>query len=203
MIRRYRFSVRSFLPRIAYAETVLHRNGFPPDTPGPELDRLIRELAQSEFENGWDPYRKHAGIGTYSLAGLIVILPKVGVLSDLAIRGPNPQTEALYVRSVNRSIDALRQALVGGPQVVPNRDLDTGAEVRPESYRLTDETYARLLRRITKVPDWPVLAGLKRDVEAYYADPAAPISTRRNAAKWAEVESDLVTLKGMPEIPEP
>ena len=30
-VRGYRFSVRSFLPRIAYAENVLHRKHFPPD----------------------------------------------------------------------------------------------------------------------------------------------------------------------------
>ena len=30
-IRSYRSSVRSFLPRFAYAETVIHKNGFPPD----------------------------------------------------------------------------------------------------------------------------------------------------------------------------
>ncbi len=199
-IRGYRFSVRRFLPRIAYAETVLHRSRFPPDTPGPELDRLIHELAQSDFENGWDQYRKHAGIGTYALAGLIFILPKVGVLSDLAIRGPNPATEGLYVASVNRTVDALRkttQAMDGEIAGIANRDLDTGAEVRPGGYRLTDETYAKLLAVITRNPAAKVPTGLKRDLESYYADSGSPISTKRHPEQWARVQADLLVLGKM------
>ncbi len=205
-IRGYRFSVRRFLPRIAYAETVLHRSRFPPDTPGPELDRLIRELAQSDFENGWDQYRKHAGIGTYALAGFIFILPKVGVLSDLAIRGPNPATEALYVASVNRTVDALRKAtegMDGEIAKVADRDLDTGAEVRPGGYRLTDETYAKLLGVLTRNPAAKVPAGLKRDIERYYADPGAPISTKQHPEQWARVQSDLAVLRKMDVPAEP
>ena len=206
-LRGYRFSVRSFLPRIAYAEAVLHRGRFPDDTPGPELERMTREQAQAASENEWEQYRRHAGAGTYSLAGLIFILPKVGILSDLAIRGPNVSTEDLYVRSVNRTVDALRMTTAGGAngvrEPVPNRDLDTGEVVRPGGYRLTDETYAKLLHRITRTPGAKVPFGLKRDMEAYYADPAAPISTKRKPQQWARVQAELVTLGTMQVIPEP
>ena len=205
-IRGYRFSVRGFLPRIAYAETVLHRSSFLPDTPGPELDRLMQELAQSEFENGWDQYRKHPGIGTYSLAGLIFILPKVGALSDLAIRGPNTATEALYVASVNQTVDMLRKTtntMDGKIVSIANRDLDTGAVVRPGGYRLTDRTYARLLGVITRTPAAKVPAGLKRDIESYYADPGAPISTKQHPERWARVQADLEVLGKMETRAEP
>lgn len=205
-IRGYRFSVRSFLPRIAYAETVLHRSKFPPDTPSPELDHMLEELAQSGLENEWQPYRKHAGVGTYALAGLIVILPKVGVLSNLAIRGPDQSTEALYVSSVNRTVDALRErtrALGEGPQTEPNRDLDTGAPVRPGGYRLTDETYAKLLARVVANPAQALPAGLKQNIQEYYADPDAPISTKKDAGQWAKVQRGLAVLKEMRELPQP
>ena len=205
-VRGYRFSVRSFLPRIAYAETVLYRSRMPPDPTSPEMDRLIRELRQSDFENGWDQYRKRPGIGTYSLAGLIFVLPKVGVLSNLAIRGPSVATETDYVRSVNGSVDLLRttaDALQKGAADLPNRDLDTGATVKPGGYRLTDETYAKLLQVTTRDPQRLVPSGLKRDLLAYYADPAAPISTRRKPKEWARVQAELVVLGGMGVVAEP
>ncbi len=212
----YRFSVRHFLPRIAYAETVLRRNHFPDDSPSPDFTRLEADLRQADFDNGWEAYRGHAGIGTYTLARLIQIMPPVGPLADLKIRGPNPASEQLYIHSVNDSVAALRLALLNlrvpppeaGPPPIrqnryPNLDLDTGLKVSPGSYRLTDQTYAKLLDTLTRKPSRPVPIGLEEDMLAYYADPAAPITTRRDPQKWARVQSELALLKTMPTTPEP
>jgi hypothetical protein len=206
LMRGYRFSIRRFLPRIAYAEVILHRNSFPDDTPGPDFDKLSKDLAQSDFENGWDQYRKKAGIGTYMLAGVIYILPRIGPLSDAAIRGPLPHTQELYVQSLNRSTETLRHILANFDAIatfVPNRDLDTGAEVKPGGYRLTDETYAELLAVITRTPTKPVPSGLKRNITDYYADPNAPICTKKSSQKWAQVQAELKLLQTMPTTQEP
>jgi hypothetical protein len=201
VLRGYRFAVRSFLPRIAYAEVVLHKNRFPPDVPGESFDLLKTQLAQSSTENGWDQYRKKPGIGTYSLAGLIFILPKIGVLSNLAIRGPNEQTHEKYVESLNHTIDSMRQVIDGFDNIsdaVPNRDLDTGARVRPGGYRLTDDTYAKLLNTLTRNPQRPIPIALQQDIADYYSDPSAPIITKSNPKKWASVQTELKLLQTMP-----
>ncbi|NYF80962.1 zinc dependent phospholipase C family protein [Granulicella arctica] len=200
-LRGYRFAVRTLMPRIAYAETVLHRHSFPADTPGPEVDLLKQQLKQADFENGWDKYRKNAGIGTYTLAGLIFILPKFGPLKLLAIKGPDTVTEDEYVRSVNLAIVELRRQITRmgtSDRSLPNRDLDTGAHVRPGGYRLTDDTYAELLREITRNPNQPIPPGLKTDIIDYYADPTTPIVTKKNPKRWAEVQSELKLLADMP-----
>jgi hypothetical protein len=210
----YRFSVRRFLPRIAYAETILHRHSFADDTPSPDLTALEADLKQADQDNGWETFRSKAGPGTYLLAGTIYILPKFGVLSELAIKGPDAQAEYLYIKSVNDTIKALRAALLNlrtpppatGPHPVrqvdfPNRDLDTGQHVRPGSYRLTDETYARLVERLTADPKLEIPSGLKEDVLEYYADPAAPDTLKRKPAKWERLQAELVTLKAMPTVP--
>jgi hypothetical protein len=210
-LRGYRYAVRSFLPRIAYAETVLHRRQMPADVPGKDLDTMEKALAQSDFENGWDAYRKHAGIGTYTLAGLIFVLPKIGPLADLAIKVPDQDTEARYVKSLNGSTTAVRVLLADlqadgatkAAAALPNRDLDTGQKVQPGAYRLTDETYAALLQRVTKPGAGRIPAGLKDDIETYYADPSAPIFTKKNPAEWARVQAELITLRDVPAVPEP
>ena len=92
-IRGYTFAVRRFLPRIAYAENVLHKHRMPADVQDEEFTKFEKALAQSDFENGWDQYRKKPGIGTYTLAGLIFVLPKIGPLAGLAIR------DRMYLRS--------------------------------------------------------------------------------------------------------
>jgi Zinc dependent phospholipase C len=199
-VRGFRFAVRNFVPRIAYAVTLLHRSRMPADSTSPDMQRLESEVARVAAENNWEKYRKKAGIGTYSLAGLIYIVPKIGPLKLVAIKGPTTATEEEYVRSFNQSTDALNAALVrfGKPrQTLPNRDLDTGAPVRPGSYRLTDETYAKLLHRLVAVPNHTVPPGLKADILNYYSDPKAPIQTKKNPAKWAQVQSELKTLQGM------
>lgn len=204
VVRGYRFAVRSFIPRIAYAETVLHRSGFPPDPPSPPFVVFQQHLAAADFEPNWNKYRKKAGIGTYLLAGLIWIVPKVGPLSVLAIRGPAPETERRYFESVNASIDMLQQLLGNWDKTsssLPNRDLDTGKLVRPGQYALTDKTYAKLLNALTHHPTQELPADLKENILRYYADPYAPITTKSHPMKWKHVQKDLVALNAMRTLP--
>jgi hypothetical protein len=200
-LRGYRFAVRTLLPRVAYAENLLHRHSFPPDIPGHETDHLQAQLAQADFENGWDQYRVDAGLGTHLLAAVLFILPKVGPLSCLSIKGPTQQGEADYIRSLNLAIPELRRQIArmaSGNRLLPDKDLDTGAPVSPGGYPLTDSTYAQLLRRLASMPTNPVPPGLKADILAYYADPAAPIATKRDARRWAEVQRELPLLASLP-----
>jgi len=206
----YRRSVRSFIPSIARAEVLLHRKDFPEDAPGPEFDLYAKRVSEADAFNGWEHYRKGKfSLKTRLLAFVIVIIPKVGVISDLAIRGPQQQTEERYVESVNRSLERYEQVLgylTRNPSAEPgitmkleNRDLDTGAKVRPGGYRLTDQTYAQLLQKVTALGA-PVPVTLKRDLLNYYSDPAAPIATKQHEAEWKRVQEQLAVLQTMPVI---
>jgi hypothetical protein len=44
---------------------------------------------------------------------------------------------------------------------------------------------------------------VKSDILAYYANPNAPIATKKDPAKWAQVQADLITLAAMPTSTEP
>jgi hypothetical protein len=202
-IRIYRYGVRRFLPNIARAETVLHKSSFPEDIPSPDLNALKNELVQASADNDWEKYRKNPGFRSHLYAGFIYILPKVGTLKMLAIKGPTPQTEDLYIKSVNHSIIALRLVLTNYDSIdryISNRDLDTGEVVKPGGYSLTDKTYAKLLATITKNSNNVVPTQLKHDLIAYYADPQSPISTKNDPEKWAQVQANLRTLATMQTI---
>ncbi|MBB6143482.1 hypothetical protein HNQ77_001426 [Silvibacterium bohemicum] len=206
----YRWSVRNFLPSFAHAEVLLHKKSFPDDLPSPDFDQFQKRLADADFSNGWEKYRKKAGVKTHLLAFVIVIVPKIGPASDLAIRGPSQATEQSYVVSVNRTLnryEELLKDLVQAPAADPlvtmnleNRDLDTGYRVKPGSYPLTDQTYAKLLDRVVKVGE-PIPDRLKQDIEGYYADPAAPITTRKNKKAWRRVQAELLQLQAIPAVP--
>ena len=149
------------------------------------------------------PVPQKAGIRIHLLAGLIAILPKIGMLKMLDIKGPTAETERAYIASVNLSTAALAislRRLMGTPidTGLADRDLDTGERVVPGGYPLTDKTYAKLLARLTKFPTEQIPAGLKQDILAYYADPAAPISTKKKPKEWGAVQGQLQVLIGMP-----
>jgi hypothetical protein len=204
-IRVYRYAVRRFLPNIARAETLLHKKNFPEEVPSPDLDDLKKDLAQASADNNWEAYRKKPGFTSHLYAGFIFILPKVGTLKMLSIKGPTEQTEDLYIKSMNRSIKSMRFVLTHYDNIeryLPNRDLDTGLVVKPGGYPLTDRTYARLLAMITAHPDKVVPNQLKHDLIAYYADPEAPIITKKDSKKWEQVQENLKTLEAMKTIGE-
>ncbi|MEO6965103.1 MAG: hypothetical protein ABI076_04300, partial [Acidobacteriaceae bacterium] len=89
------------------------------------------------------------------------------------------------------------QAKPRGALDLADRDLDTGYLVRPGAYRLTDKTYAELLHKLTAEPSRRIPAMLRENILAYYSDPNAPISTKKNATAWKRVQAELVTLRGM------
>jgi hypothetical protein len=196
-LRGYRYSVRTLLPRVAYAETLLYRKHLPPDVPSPALDAFNRQIAALAAANHWAAYRRHAGVGTHLLAALLFVLPKVGALSDLSLRGPAPAAEQDYVDSLMHTAEMLRHTVSRATRSdgLPNLDLDTGLEVRPGTYSLEDYTYADLLHRMTRDPAWPVPFGIKRDLLAYFANPAAAIYIARDPKRLAQVQADLPILK--------
>ncbi|HMH12481.1 MAG TPA: zinc dependent phospholipase C family protein [Edaphobacter sp.] len=199
-IRIYRHAVRSFLPNIARAQTILHKNNFPQDSSSEDFIQLRDELLQVATEDDWQQYRKHPGFGSHLYAGFIYIVPKVGVLKMLSIKGPTEQTEDLYIRSVNHSLRTLRYVMANYDRMdhyISNRDLDTGVVVKPGGYPLTDRTYAELLAKLTSHPTYPIPIQLKHDIEEFYSDPLAPITTKNNPKQWAQVQANLKVFETM------
>jgi hypothetical protein len=196
-LRGYRYAVRSLLPRVAYAETLLRRNRMPPDVPSPELDQITQEIATLAVADKWAAYRGHAGLGTHLLAAFIYLIPKFGTLSDLSLRGPSPAAEQDYLNSLIHTETVLRQALAQASRAgdLPNKDLDTGDMVRPGTYPLEDDAYVDLLHQMTRDPSSPIPFGIKRDLLAYFADVTKVKYIQNDHVRLAEVHADLPILQ--------
>jgi len=227
-LKAYRFATRTLIPRVAYAEAVLHRKQEPVEPNTPDAIEIEKESAAAAQLYDWAAYRQKAPVETHLLAVVLWMLPRVGPLSMVAVKGPTPASEADYMHSVVSSTTALHERLAIftpvaarrertiiattssapmstatlGPldpkHPLPNRDLDTGQVVKPGAYSLTDATYAELLRRLTRDPTHPIPPGIKSDVEAYYADPNAPIETKQHADEWKKVQDELKILQATP-----
>lgn len=202
-IQSYRSSDEKFLPKIAQAEVLIHRKGFPPEVDTPAFHQFTTRQSLTAAENKWGKFSRKPGFEVHLIAIIIRILPKVGAISDAAIRGPNAETNRWYIESVNRTIDNYEDLLrrltknPGKSLELTDRDLDTGNHVQPGAYRLTDRTYAQLLQRLTAQPDHSIPAGLRQNILDYYADPNAPITTKKNLQAWKRVQTELITLRSM------
>ncbi len=107
----YRFAVHTFIPRIAYAVTLLHRRHEPTDPNTPEALDYENEVAAIASDEDWQQFRRKAGIGTYALAGIIFVIPKFGPLKLVAVKDPTEATEGDYIHSVVLSTFVLRHVL--------------------------------------------------------------------------------------------
>jgi Dopey and related predicted leucine zipper transcription factors len=202
-LRSYRRSVRSFIPVFSKAETVLHRKQFPPDLDNDAYRIFHQRLATADYERHWSRAYRGPGFVAHVLAVVIKILPKVGPISLLAIKIPDRETEGWYVSSVNHTVDVYRNMLdelradPNKQLALANRDLDTGDGVKPGAYPRTDETYARLLDRLTSTPARRLPLGIRQDVLDFYSNPDAPINTRKDRDRWKRVLSELEVLQHM------
>ncbi|MBV8906879.1 MAG: zinc dependent phospholipase C family protein [Acidobacteriia bacterium] len=202
----YRFAVRKIIPLFAKATIVNVHHHLPPDPPDPPLQQFMVAVSQSDYDKYWSGYHHGPTLEDHVLGIVIRLIPKIGVLKILAIKAPSVQTEDLFLESFNNALRRFEERLAevaSGKLALPNRDLDTGARVKPGAYKLTDQTYATLLDRLTRQPGPPIPAGLREDILAYYADSSAPIATKQNPKAWNRVVAELKVLEQMPTRPEP
>jgi hypothetical protein len=203
-LRSYRTSVRSFIPAFAEAEVVLHRNHFP----APPLDdeayrEFIERVGRTNYERTWKhPYRG-PGFKAHLLAIVVFLVPKVGAASDLAIKIPTPQTQDWYWHSVNRTVAEFRKLLFGlatdpdGAPALTNIDLDTGYRVKLGDYRRADQTYKRLLDRLTSKPDRVIPRTLKQNILNYYSAPGATFDSEKHVRERLKLLESMKTTDGI------
>ena len=201
-LRSYRWAVRSFIPAFANALVVLHRRQFLPDTHDAEFEIYAQRVKDTAYERHWKRAFKGPGIRAHLLAVLVWMVPKIGPISDLAIKIPNAESQRWYVKSVNDTVDRYELILNGltgdgKAPVLPDLDLDTGKKELPGSYRLTDETYAELLKRITAKPQRELPPGTRENILAFYSHPNAESAWEKEGHDWAPIARELEILKQM------
>jgi CRISPR/Cas system CSM-associated protein Csm2 small subunit len=131
-------------------------------------------------------------------------MPRIGPFKGLGFKSPTPQTEDLYFKSVNTTVDQYRRFLEEvrtDSLVLPNCDLDSGNETKAAEYSLTDDTYAKLLAQLAERKFARTTPELRDNILRFYADLSAPIETKREEDDWKSVLGELEQLKSMTPIP--
>jgi len=197
-IGSYRRSVSTLIPEMTRVALLSRRDVIVQDTPNFDKKKFLFHLSRSNYEHEWGTVYRKPGIGTRILAFFLKLIPKVGAFKAVNFKIPTKQTEDMYIKSVNATIDnyagLLREASNGNLEL-PNRDCDTGRETRAGEYALTDKTYARLIDDLSKKNSDPLSPALRENLLQFYSDPNAPLATRKNAKAWRKLQQELEQLK--------
>src|SRR5207248_967473 len=150
----------------------------------PRTGRALRKYsAAGVFVSRFMGQDGKPGLLARFLIVLFTIFPKIGPFRTLAFKIPKPETEHLFIRSLNATLDRYRDLLAAvkdrGPNLT-NRDFDTGNVTRPGEYEQADATYSRLLERLAQRKFADINPELRRNILDFYKDPSAPNATKKD-----------------------
>jgi len=197
-IGSYRFAVSRLIPEMTRVALQTHKKGLIREKPDFAKREFLYRLSRTGYEKEWGKDYTKPGAGTRILSTLLRYMPKVGPLKGLAFKSPTPQTEDLYIKSINTTVDQSRAFLEeekAGSLVLPNRDLDSGNETKAAEYSLADDTYARLLTRLSDKQFSQTSPALRANILDFYSDLSLPIETKKDQGHWRGVQMSLEQLR--------
>ena len=197
-IGSFRWSVSRAIPEMTKVALLTKRDELVRENPSFAKEKFLYNLKRSAYEKEWGKKYQKPGFGAKILAVIFKIIPKIGPFKTIAFKMPYPNTETRYLQSVNDTVDEFRSYvsdLRRGKLVLENKDFDTGRPTRPGEYRLTDETYAKLLDKLARARFSSTGEDLKKNILVFYQDPNAPNSTRKKPEKWNKTLLEVEQLK--------
>jgi hypothetical protein len=197
-IGSYRRSVSKMIPEMTRVALLSRKDVIVKDTPNFSRKRFLYYLSRSNYEHEWGTVYRKPGVGARILAFFLKLIPKVGPFKAVNFKIPTKQTEDMYIKSVNATVESysvlLHQVNSNNLDLL-NRDFDTGRETRPGEYGLTDKTYAELMDKLASKNSNPLEPALRDNLLHFYSDPGAPVATRKDAKAWQKLQDELESLK--------
>jgi len=196
----YRFAVSRMIPEMTQVALQTHKKDMMRETPNFAKKKFLYRLSRSDYEKQWGKDYVKPGVGTRILSTALRYMPKIGPFKGLAFNNPTPQTEDLYFKSINTTVDQYRAFLEevrDDKLVLPNCDLDSGQPTKPAEYSLTDDAYAKLLAQLSDRNFDLTSRELRDNILQFYSDPSAAIETKKDLVRWQSVLTSLDQLRSV------
>jgi hypothetical protein len=194
----YRFAISRMIPEMTKVALRTHKKDLMRETPDFAKRKFLYRLSRSDYEKEWGKDYKKDGFKTRLFAILLRYMPKIGPFKALAFNNPTPQTEDLYFKSINTTVDQYRiylQQVRANSLELANSDFDTGKETKAAEYSLTDDTYAKLLGQLAERKFDLTSPDLRDNILNFYSDLTLPLETKKDPARWQSVLTSLDQLK--------
>lgn len=195
-LETFRFAVGRVIPEMTEVALATHK---------PEIEReyndrakqdFVYHLSRSDYDRQFNTRYRHPGIFARILGFLIKLMP-FGPAKVLGYRNPTPRTEDLYFRSMDHVLQEyhlLVQQVRAGDLRIPNRNLDTGWLTREGEYRLADQTYSDLARRLDHDHFAHLTPAIRDNILRYFAA-GPPANGSLKPRQWRKTEAALAVLR--------
>src|SRR5271166_2905045 len=203
-IGSYRYSVSRLIPEMTQVALQTHKQELMRETPNFAKQKFLYRLSRSNYEREWGKDYVKPGLGTRILSTLLRYMPKIGPFKGLAFNNPTPQTEDLYIKSINTTVDQYRAFLEEvrtDSLLLPDSDLDSGNATRVAEYSLTDEAYAKLLGQLAKSKFNLTTPELRDNILEFYSGASASIKAKDADVRSATVLALLDQLRAAAPVP--
>jgi hypothetical protein len=194
----YRFAVGRMIPQMTQIALRTHKKDMMKENPSFAKKKFLYRLSRSDYEKEWGKDYTKPDFGTRLWSLILRYMPKIGPFRAMAFNNPTPQTEEMYFKSINTTVDQYRiylEQVRSDSLVLVNYDFDTGKETKAAEYTLTDVTYAKLLDQLAKQKFALTSPDLRENILAFYSDLSLPLETKKDPARWQSVLSSLDQLK--------
>jgi hypothetical protein len=186
------------IPEMTKIALRTHKKDMMRETPDFAKRKFLYRLSRSDYEKEWGKDYKKDGFKTRVFSVVLRYMPKIGPFKALAFNNPTAQTEDLYFKSINITVDRYRiflEQIRHDSLVLANCDFDTGKETKAAEYSLTDDSYAKLLGQLAKRKFDLTSPDLRNNILSFYADLSLPLETKKDAPRWQGVLTALDQLK--------
>jgi hypothetical protein len=190
-IGSYRFAVSRLIPEMTQVALKTHEKDMMREQPDFAKKKFLYRLSRSAYEKEWGKDYNKPGVGARILAVFFRFMPKIGPFKGLGFKNPTAQTEDMYFKSINATVDQYRSFLhqVGTDSLqLTNCDLDSGKVTHPGEYSLADDTYAKLLRQLSENKFEGTSTELRANILDFYAEPPAKIEATKIEATKIEAK---------------
>jgi Zinc dependent phospholipase C len=203
-IGSYRYSVSRLIPEMTQVALQTHKKDLMRETPNFAKQKFLYRLSRSNYEKEWGKDYVKPGLGTRILSTLLRYMPKIGPFKGLAFNNPTSQTEDLYIKSIDATVDQYRVLLDevrSHTPVLSNCDLDSGNPTKVAEYSLTDETYDKLLAQLAKSKFDLTTPELRDNILQFYSGVSASIQRKDDKVRSTTVLALLDQLRGATPVP--
>ncbi len=197
----YRHTVSTIIPEMTKAAWASKRKELRKASPKIDRRKFVYNLSRASYEREWSAKYEKPGLGARIIAFVIRIIPKIGPLKAVAFKPPTPRTTRMFEDSFDKTLDAYHSLLARAGQGnlrLANTNFDTGAPVRPASYRLADNTYAKLVAMLANRNAADLDPKLRENILEYYRNLDAPFATKEDHKQWQRTLEALDKLKAEP-----
>ena len=204
-ISSYRYSVSRMIPELTQVALQTHKKDMQREEPNFNKRKFLYRLSRADYQRNWGSDYTKPGFGTRMLSTLLRYMPKIGPFKAMAFNSPTPQTEDLYFKSINATVDQykifLLEANRGTSLTLPNYDLDSGKETKTREYLLADATYDKLVAQLAKSKFGHTTPELRDNILQFYSDVSASIPTKDDKVQSTSVLALLDQLRAATPVP--